>query len=637
MKNRIIFLCNILVLCISLFACGEKIDSTGEVTTAPTGEVTTADPKLEEKNYPTLSISGKDLSEYVIEYTTNEEKETAEELSKLLKEEFGVLVPVSLAQNSASAIKITIDPSGDTGKYFVKNQAGIVTITAKSDNGIYNAIKAIQESLFVANAENKCEIAEGYESKGNYPESIYLYMDDPKTDFFVNASTKPFPTMLNVGEEITFTIQVYNGKTTISCPAVKWTLKTDDGVEETGILPMTSGKATLTTSISKPGAISLVAVAVDKNGNEIPDVDAFTGGALASAKDITTAKETPADFESFWYEQLERLYDVLPNDATVPTAETVYKGDVVTEYGMEYNNYYHIKKLTEADIEPLKANGFTLTTAMLEKANIYEVYLKAPGPTPAAGYLYVPKEAKPASLSISIMYTAYSVSSASIPASGGIVFHMTHHGYENGKSADYYTYLKTGICRSYGKANGETNSGYDNIRDCYILYMFLRDFQALRFVTDSDLNGDIENLSAYWNGKVTISGTSMGGYQTLGVSALTSFVPADEKPINITRSSAEVPGFCNLAGYTVDGRINNVYGICYTDNMDYFDCAILAGYIKNEVVITRCGLGDYTCPPSGIVAMYNNLKCEKSIRFYQNSDHGTPSNARTYNVTGDFK
>ena len=631
----------IITLCISLFSCGDKVDNAGEVTTEPTAVVTTAEPQIEQKNYPTLTISGKELSEYVIEYATLEEEKIAKDLSKLIKEDFGVDLPLFLSQynvvRAINAIKITINPSGETGKYYVKNENGIVTITAKSDNGIYNAIEAIKKALFVADDENKCEIAEGYEASGSYPESIYLYVNDAKTDFYVNASSMPLPHMLEVGEEITFTIQVYNGKTAISCPAVKWTLKTDDGVEETGILSMTSGKATLTTSISKPGAISLVVVAVDKNGVEIPNVAHFKGGALADAKNITTAKETPDDFESFWYEQLERLYDVLPTDATVPTADTVYKGDVVTEYGIEYNNYYHIKKLTEADIEPLKANGFTLTTAMLEKANIYEVYLKAPGPTPAAGYLYVPKDAKPSSLSISILYYAYSVSSATIPTGSDIVFRVTHHGYENGKSPDYYNHLKTGICKSYGRANGDVNSGYDNIRDCYILYMFLRDLQALRFVTDSDLNGDIENLSNYWNGKVYISGTSMGGYQTLGVSALTSFVPADEKPINVTRSTAEVPGFCNLAGNAVGGRVGNDYGIYYTDNMDYFDCAILAGYIRNEVLITRCGLGDYTCPPSGIVAMYNNLKCEKSIKFYQNSDHSTPSNARTFSVTGDIK
>ena len=40
------------------------------------------------------------------------------------------------------------------------------------------------------------------------------------------------------------------------------------------------------------------------------------------------------------------------------------------------------------------------------------------------------------------------------------------------------------------------------------------------------------------------------------------------------------------------------------------------------VNITRAGLGDYCCPPSGIWAMWNNLKCPKKCRWVQGSTHG---------------
>jgi len=49
----------------------------------------------------------------------------------------------------------------------------------------------------------------------------------------------------------------------------------------------------------------------------------------------------------------------------------------------------------------------------------------------------------------------------------------------------------------------------------------------------------------------------------------------------------------------------------------------MAKRIRNaEVVITRAGLGDYTCPPSGLAISYNNLATpRKTIRWVQGSDH----------------
>ena len=41
-----------------------------------------------------------------------------------------------------------------------------------------------------------------------------------------------------------------------------------------------------------------------------------------------------------------------------------------------------------------------------------------------------------------------------------------------------------------------------------------------------------------------------------------------------------------------------------------------------KVTITRAGLGDYTCPPSGVAILYNNMTCPKQINWMQNSTHG---------------
>jgi cephalosporin-C deacetylase-like acetyl esterase len=305
---------------------------------------------------------------------------------------------------------------------------------------------------------------------------------------------------------------------------------------------------------------------------------------------------------------------------------------------MEYKNYYHVKKLSVDDVPTLKANGISISESSFNSVNIYEVYLKVPGPTPCAGYLCVPKNALPNSLYATISFHGYGASSALIlPKVGEITFNVTHHGYENGQPESYYKTLQSGVCASYGRGNGKVNSGYEDREDCYILYMQLRNMQALRFITDESVNSDIENLSKYWNGKIYFTGTSMGGYQTIAATALANFIPEDKKTFEIVKSSATVPAWCNLGGKTIDGRLGNRFGIYYEENMDYFDCAILGGFITTNVEIPRCGLGDYTCPPSGIIALYNNLKGEKSISIYQNSTHASPTHYNDYDFKGNLQ
>ena len=105
--------------------------------------------------------------------------------------------------------------------------------------------------------------------------------------------------------------------------------------------------------------------------------------------------------------------------------------------------------------------------------------------------------------------------------------------------------------------------------------------------------------------------------------------------INLYNVTATVPAFCNLGGNYVDKRIDDGFGIGFEENMIYFDPAFFAGYIdvENEVYIDRCSLGDYTCPPSGIIAAYNQIKSKKKIVFYQNSDHSYKIDEAIYKFT----
>ena len=60
----------------------------------------------------------------------------------------------------------------------------------------------------------------------------------------------------------------------------------------------------------------------------------------------------------------------------------------------------------------------------------------------------------------------------------------------------------------------------------------------------------------------------------------------------------------------------------YVPALNYYDCIFHAKRIKCPVTTHRAGLGDYTCPPSGLAILYNNLNVPKKIRWYQGSTHG---------------
>ena len=51
------------------------------------------------------------------------------------------------------------------------------------------------------------------------------------------------------------------------------------------------------------------------------------------------------------------------------------------------------------------------------------------------------------------------------------------------------------------------------------------------------------------------------------------------------------------------------------------------------VEVPRAGLGDYTCPPSGVTVLYNNIPGPKKIKYIQGADHGfNPPGAQVFEM-----
>ena len=90
----------------------------------------------------------------------------------------------------------------------------------------------------------------------------------------------------------------------------------------------------------------------------------------------------------------------------------------------------------------------------------------------------------------------------------------------------------------------------------------------------------------------------------------------------VTQAEISVPWGCDIAG-TASGRNHGEWYLKWVPALGYYDLANMAKRIPGtcRVRITRAGLGDYTCPPSGVAAFYNSLSCPKSIVWVQGSTH----------------
>ena len=107
----------------------------------------------------------------------------------------------------------------------------------------------------------------------------------------------------------------------------------------------------------------------------------------------------------------------------------------------------------------------------------------------------------------------------------------------------------------------------------------------------------------------------MGGLQTVWAAGLDP---------NVTVARPGIPWCCDMGGRQTLKRLMSGWGVGETEALRYFDPVNIAKRIsKNcKVEITRAGLGDYTCPPSGVAILYNNIPGPKKINWVQGSTHG---------------
>ncbi|MDR0931516.1 MAG: acetylxylan esterase [Victivallales bacterium] len=382
------------------------------------------------------------------------------------------------------------------------------------------------------------------------------------------------------GETMTFTVSAdLNGQNPTEEYYIKWERTGDDGKKDSGKVKLSSEPLVIKTSIDKPGFVRIIALLTDKAGKTFKSRNlwggendlSFEGGAGVQPEKLTAGAEEPADFDAFWQKQKARL-------AAVPMKYTMTK----------------LPKSTPA-------------------VNIYAVSVDCAGPRPVTGYLTVPANAAAKSLPAEVAYRGYGTGAQRPPNDGPkdkIKFDINAHGFLLDQPNDYYTKF-AGEIKSNKQTYAFDPEQNSDPEKAYFNGMALRVMRSLEFV---------KSLPE-WNGKtLLVSGGSQGGLQTVWAAALDS---------DVTYASPGIPWCCDLNG-TAKGRLGGWFPK-YVPALGYYDAVNHAKRIKCQVNITRAGLGDYVCPPSGVAILYNNIKSPKRINWFQGSTHGfVPKDAKIF-------
>ena len=378
------------------------------------------------------------------------------------------------------------------------------------------------------------------------------------------GTTNKNPLEYQLGETVVFTVECFEDDKPADGKKLRWVRTGDDGKRETADVVYSAAKPlTIETTIDKPGFVRIQVFQLDANderiGNEHDESLQFNGGAGARIDQIDGFPE-PSDFDEFWNRQ-KTILDQTP---------------------------------IKAQLDPLDVGDDAVVA--------YDVKVACAGLAPVSGYLVMPRNAEPKSLPARVQYQGYGVYSAGLNVNAGrnqIYFEINAHGILNGQPDSYYDHLRNTFLKSYGfpkEGNVDPNSSYW----CGVILRALRALQYVKTLPE-------------WDGEhLSTGGGSQGGMQCLTVAGLDP---------DVSEVDAAVPWFCDVSGAEENKRIDSWFMPPWIEGLGYFDVANHAKRIKAKVSIFA-GLGDYVCPPSGEMVLYNSIRSEKKILFRQGRTHG---------------
>ena len=421
---------------------------------------------------------------------------------------------------------------------------------------------------------------------------------------WIKGETDKVPVAYKVGEQMVFrlTIEDLDGRLPNGQYFLDWKRTGDDGVVDNGRIPLNGSPQPFVyrTKIAKPGFVRLQASVVDKTGAKYirqflgdattPEGRAamnrferqkksvfFDGGAGADIGALLPEPE-PEDFDAFWERQFARL-----------------------------------------DKVPIKDDRIEIPCAN-PKARLYAVRIDCAGLRPVTGYLSIPKAAdEGATFPARLETHGYSGDRCNHATPGWardkeIVLNINAHGLKlvefGATEAD--TKALRWETRSHDMSYAFDPRQNADPEVAYFNGMVLRVKRALQFL--KTVKG--------WNGRDLIaSGGSQGGMQTIWAAACGE---------GVTRAESGITWNCDM--YT-NGKLrkdpalklsSDGWYIPWVDALGYYDSVNFAKRIPKScaTVITRAGLGDYCCPPTGLAKLWNSIPGNKAIHWVQGSEHG---------------
>ncbi len=409
------------------------------------------------------------------------------------------------------------------------------------------------------------------------------------------------PTDYKVGETITFRIEFRSGNDLISVPKFDYSISAEDDTAKSGTVSGENGYFEVSTTISKPGVVRIIATPRNEDGTELKNGTSsyrMVGGACANIEDIEMVMAEPDDFDEYWAACIDELYTVFPN---------ILKIEKDTDNSDSRYDVYRIY------FDCVGKKEFLNTAAAGEEPN---------GDTYVAAKLTIDKEIAPGEAKFSLTYQGAGVytSPGVSKKEGYVTLCVFAHSILMDQEDSYYTELKSGILPENYLRRQKYNDDSDM---SYKKYIFLRDLQAVRFLKEffgengggqGTVDGvDTSAWAGLWNGlDIEVTGSSQGGWQSLAVAALDH---------DVTKMTANVPGMSDIyANHYEPGRDNYDSGY-YHYSQKYFDGASLAKRIVCDSYI-RTGFGDEQCPASIVICVYNALSCSKELKIWQCMPHG---------------
>ena len=343
----------------------------------------------------------------------------------------------------------------------------------------------------------------------------------------------------------------------------------------------------------------------DKNGNKVNSTVAEFYEACkdewAPMLEKIRAEVNSTAFKNYWSKK---------------EANAVYDGTYIYATRKSDVNGYYLYDIQIATEEPSKvvAGATKVKDTFATTANnkfLYNDY----NVRPSSFNLTLHHNATAGSLGVTAALHGYDqAKSADKTTSNSLLYvNMNSHGILNNQNATYYTEIHKvnsalGGTKSFG-FNHNPNGGTGVEKSPTELYFYgiiKRDYFGLQFA---------KMLPEYNTESVnTITGGSMGAFRSVLAAAFDSSF----KTVNASYS------WMGGLGGRENGKVYGAFMPANTIGIQYFSTVHAAATLGTDVTLNLRGngLGDYTSPPSGIVALYNAAICKKSLEFRQYREHG---------------